>query len=96
MKDNIELLLNTLESETTILLEWFRLNEMKSNKDKCHLLIASHNEVLINIDNEKINSGNSVTLLGVEIDKELNFSKHVSKLCEKGNQKLHTLARVAK
>ena len=96
MKDNIELLLKTLESETTILLEWFRLNEMKSNKDKCHLLIASHNEVLINIGNEKLNSGNSVTLLGVEIDKELNFSKHVSKLCKKGNQKLHALARVAK
>ena len=69
---------------------------MKSNKDKCHLLIASHNEVLINIGNEKINSDNSVTLLGVEIDKELNFSKHVSKLCKKGNQKLHALARVAK
>ena len=96
IKENIESLLKTLESETNILLEWFRINEMKPNEDKCHLLIANQNELSVKIGNEIINCSNSVNLLGIEIDKDLNFSKHVTKLCKKGNQKLHALARVAK
>ena len=39
-KDIINLL-KTLESETNILLEWFTINEMKPNADKCHLLVAN-------------------------------------------------------
>ena len=35
-------------------------------------------------------------LLGITIDKNLNFTDHVSKLCKKGNQKLHALARISK
>ena len=67
---------------------------MKSNADKCHLLIAKNSNITINIYNEKISSSDSVNLLGVQIDKNLMFNEHVSKLCKKGNQKLHALARV--
>ena len=35
-------------------------------------------------------------LLGVFIDKKFNFNEHVSRLCKKGNQKLHALVRVSK
>ena len=35
-------------------------------------------------------------LLGVFIDKKLDLSEHVSKLCKKGNQKLHALAWISK
>ena len=35
-------------------------------------------------------------LLGVLIDKQLNFKEHVSTLCKKGNQKLHALARISR
>ena len=34
-------------------------------------------------------------LLGVFIDKKLDLIEHVSKLCKKGNQKLHALARIS-
>ena len=32
----------------------------------------------------------------MKIDNKLNFNEHVSKLCKKGNQKLHALARISK
>ena len=32
---------NILENETTIILDWFQKNEMKSNDDKCHLIICN-------------------------------------------------------
>ena len=35
-------------------------------------------------------------LLGLKIDKNLNFSEHVSDLLKKANQKLHALARISK
>ena len=37
---NIATLLKTLEDETSIVLSWFHVNEMKSNDDKCKLIVA--------------------------------------------------------
>ena len=94
--DNIINLLNLLETETSIVLNWFRKNELKSNDDKCHLIVANKENVSLNLECDTIESSNSVKLLGVCIDKQLNFNEHVSKLCKKGNQKLHALARVSR
>ena len=90
-------LLKTLESETNILLEWFTINEMKPNADKCHLLVANLKDITsIKLGNEEITNDQSVELLGIKIDNNLNFSEHVTKLCKKGSQKLHALARISK
>ena len=35
--------LHALKSETEVVLEWFRVNEMKSNSDKSHLIMAEKN-----------------------------------------------------
>jgi len=96
VSNNITELLNILENETTIILDWFQKNEMKSNDDKCHLIICNQENVSVTLGNEKISESDSVKLLGVTIDKKLNFTEHVSELCKKGNQKLHALARVSK
>ena len=69
---------------------------MKSNEDKCHLIVPNNTEVSVTLGNENILASSSVELLGVKIDNNLNFSEHVSKLCKKGNQKLHALARISK
>ena len=96
IEENIRNLLNTLEIETSVLLKWFDFNEMKSNVDKCHLIVVNKNEVSVNLGNETISGSTTVDLLGVKIDNNLNFNEHVSKLCKKGNQKLHALARISK
>ena len=94
---DISILLKTLEEETSILLNWFTNNEMKPNTDKCHLIVANRTDLTsVTLGNEVITAEKSVDLLGVKIDHNLNFTEHVTKLCKKGSQKLHALARVSK
>ena len=95
-ENDVKELLNVLQKETTIVLNWFKSNEMKSNDDKCHLFVANKDNLTINLGCETIKSSDSVKLLGIIIDKQLNFKEHVTKLCKKGNQKLHALARISK
>ena len=93
--DNVTNLLKTLETETNLVLKWFRINEMKANDDKCHLLIANQENVSVTLGNEIIEATDSVELLGVTIDKNLDLNEHVSNLSRKGNQKMHALARIS-
>ena len=79
VEDSIQSLLNTLEIESTVILKWFRVNELKSNNDKCHLIVASENEDSLTIGDEQIMSTEPVELLGITIDNKLNFNKHVVK-----------------
>ena len=69
---------------------------MKSNKDKCHLLIINNENNIIKIGEEEITGSKSVKLLGITIDNKLNFNDHVSNIYIKANQKFHALKRIAK
>ena len=93
---SITSLLETLEVETNVLLDWFRTNEMGPNEDKCHLLVINQENVSVTLGNEDISCSSTVDLLGIKIDDKLNFNEYVSKLCKKGNQKLHALVRISK
>ena len=95
-ESNIDNLLKILEEETSLVLNWFRINEMKSNDDKCHLIVANHVDVSVRLNSETTEGEDSVELLGIHIDNKLTFSQHVTNLCKKGNQKLHALARISK
>ena len=72
------------------------MNEMKSNNDKCHLLIINNDSNIIKIGEEEIIGSKSVKPLVIQIDNKLNFNEHVTKICIKENQKLHALKRIAK
>ena len=64
---------------------------MKSHDDKCHLLEPNANITYVShLNNEFIESEESVELLGVQID------EHVTSLLKKGNQKLNALSRNSK
>ena len=67
---------------------------MKLNQDKCHFLVCGYeNENFgANIGNEKIWKSNKRKLLGLDIDRNLNFNEHVSSLCRKVDNKLSFLA----
>ena len=94
VNDILEGLLKTLDNETSIILKWFHVNEMKSNEDNCHLFVVNTEEASVTIGNENLSACPSIELLGITIDNKLKFSEHISKLCKKGKQKLHALARV--
>ena len=61
---------------------------MKLNTDKCRLIVLGykHEQVWVNIGKDLIWESNDVKLLGVTIDRDLKFDKHVLKLCSKANQ----------
>ena len=93
---NIDAIINNLVKDTSILIKWFNDNYFKMNADKCHLLITKHKEnVSATIDGHTIPASKSVTLLGVQIDNNLDFNEHVSNICKKVSKKLHALRRVS-
>ena len=86
--------LNKLEENPAIALTWFEINYMKLNSDKCHLLVSGHHyeEMFVNIEKDKIWESKSVKPLGITIDKELKFDKHIDQVCLKANKKLNVLS----
>ena len=93
--------LQLLREESSIIQDWFKVNEMKSNEDKLHLIVTNTNKNYNSISyiyngNEFTESEDLVELLGVKIDSKLTFNEHVTNLVTKGNQKLHALARISK
>ena len=102
MENDIMELLKTLESETCVVMDWFRVNQMKPNQGKCHLLIADINHKnyssnsYIYLENAFLENEKSVRLLGVQIDQHLNFEEHITSLLKEGNKKLHALMRIKK
>ena len=94
----LENVLKSLEKISMHAIRWSENNYMKLNTDKCHLIVSSyeHVQVRASIGKDLIWESNDVKLLGITIDRDLKFDKHVLKLCSKSNQKLSALPRMAK
>ena len=71
---------------------------MKLNQDKCHFLISGNviEHLWTKVGDELIWESAVEKLLGVTIDKNLNFNSHLSTLCKKVSQKVTALARIVK
>ena len=52
IEQSLEQLIESLEHDTSILIKWFEINEMKSNNDKCHLLIVDNKDLSIKLGND--------------------------------------------
>ena len=50
----------------------------------------------LSVNTFTINESDEAELLGLTIDKQLNFSKHIDKLCHNAQYKLHALRRIRK
>ena len=94
---NLDCVLNELERNSNIAIDWFQSNYMKMNFDKFHLLVAGHNleQIWAKIGTDLIWESNSVKLLGITIDNHLKFDKHIFLLCANANRKLSALARIS-
>ena len=92
---DLKSVLEKLEHNSELAIAWFEMNYMKLNTDKCHLLISGNkNEYMW--AKKTVWESNDVELLGVAIDNNLRFDKHVSNICLKANRKLSALTRLAK
>ena len=74
------------------------MNYMKLNIDKCHLLKSGNKneQMWAKLDRDIVWENNDVKLLGITLDNNLKFDKHVSNICTKANRKLSALTRVAR
>ena len=86
--NNVDNLVTSLEQASNDLLEWFKNNLLKSNADKCHLL------VIMNVDGFKLDKSDTEKLLVAKFDKKLTFDDHISNICKKSGRKISALARV--
>ena len=92
----LSILINRLEHDTALAVEWFENNFMKLNQDQCHLLVSGHKHetVWAKIGKRKILESNKQKLLGVIIDRNLNFDEYAFDLYKKAGRKLSILAMV--
>ena len=81
-------LINRLEHDSLLAVQWFENNHMKLNLEKCHLLISGykHENIWARIGQTKIWKSRKQKLLVVEIDSNLNFHLYVSSLCKKAGK----------
>ena len=71
---------------------------MKLNEDKFHFMIfgeRTNQEVSINIGCSAVNNSKEEKLLGILIDANLSFEKHISNICQKAGNKLLALSRMS-
>ena len=93
--DNIDGVIKSLEEASEILFKWFNDNLMKTNAEKCHLLVSTGNAIKTKIRNFGTTNSKSDKLFGVKFDHKLSFADQISELCKKASRKIHALARVA-
>ena len=67
---------------------------MKANIDKCHFLSNLDIVSTMTIENFTLQNSASQKLLGITIDRHLNFNEHVSNLCKTASLKITALAGV--
>ena len=95
---NSDYLIKMLEHDSILAIESFQSNYMKLNHKKCNFIMSGqkHEYVFAKIGQKLIWEERNVKLLGVEIDSNLLFHKHVLLLYMKASRKLSALTRVLK
>ena len=94
-KEDVKIFLNQ-DFQTAA--KWFYENAMILNPEKCHYMCLGPNvnnaeefhSVNFNLKNSEVE-----TMLGIKIDRKLNFEAHINDLCRKASQKLNALNRIA-
>ena len=90
-----------IEKESESAVDWFRNNNMIANSDKFQAIIKNQrreNQIThkLKIHNNEIETTKSLKLLDIEIDNQLSFNQHISKLCSKAATQLNAICRLAK
>ena len=80
---DIEKLLKVLEDESEKAINWFSVNDMFVNPAKFQVMVVARGEGIkdnytLKINDREIVTRSSVTLLGVETDKNLIFNNHIN------------------
>ena len=82
-------LITRLEHDPLLVTEWFQVNYMKLNEEKCYILKSGHKHELLwaNIGWSKILESEKQKLLGFVRDWNLHFDEYILSQCKKSLQK---------
>ena len=92
------LIKSMLLSHFMIVEDWFFENYMISNPGKCYFMCIGKNisdSELLNLNDLNLKNCKEVEILGITIDRNLNFKGHIRNICRKAGQKLSALLRVS-
>ena len=97
---NLDAVLSGLTYDGNNAVQWFDINGMQPNPEKFQFMMLSRvplNEQCITLGQDTVLSSEAcVKVIGVMIDEKLNFSEHVSSLCNKSARQLNALSRISK
>ena len=95
---DIESVAMRLEDDISGALDWFKHNKMVANLKKFQVMFLGrkqHQEFFLEVKNKSIDVTRSVRLLGINVDDELKFDKHVKTMCQNVSRKISAFSRVA-
>ena len=95
----LETIFSNLKYDLENVLSWFQANFLKASPSKFQFMILGDKQntsFVSNINGKKINNSREIELLGIVIDNQLKFQKHIENLCKKASFKLHALRRIRK
>ena len=85
--ETVSKLINILQSDSEVITDWFKKNQMIVNPDKFQIIIldkkkGDHTNENVVIDNKKIKTVPLVEFLGIQLDDKLTFSPHIRNMCK--------------
>ncbi len=92
--------IDKLENDTKIVIDWFEHNLMKANPDKFTVMFLTPKRAaddfpdFLFVNDYSIARHNVTKLLGVSLDDKLQFHKHVDDICMKASRQVNALIRV--
>ena len=96
----VTVLKSVVEEETQTTLNWFDDNQMQANPGKFQAIVGGKKTFSelksFTVANNSIPCEETVKLLGVELDYQLNFNEQVSRICQKVARQLNVLQRISK
>ena len=79
------LVAQTHQIESKAVIKWFTLNKMMADPHKfqANFLASADMECKLEIDDITLLEEEDVKLLGINLDKNLNYNKHIQQICKK-------------
>jgi len=86
-----------LERACAVAIEWFKSNYMKANADKFQFMMFQQNSDILSLspNGNEIIASKEIKLLGLTIDKNLNFDVHINKVCLQSSRQINAMSRLS-
>ena len=97
--DDINFLINTINTELLKLADWFALNKLSLNVSKTNFIVFNNQNIeaskfIIHLSGSNISRVNSTKFLGVEIDEKLSWKKHTESVERKLSSALFLIRKI--